>query len=240
MVQHWPDSVVKRTYDFLSNLWKEKHIPTCVKWRWLALIPKIPGSDKLTDMRPISLLEIMRKLWNAFFARKVAKFLRAQSIPHPSQHAYWARSGTDAASLEVTNALEMVLEVEGTAGASSFDFRRAFDSASKNISKIALLRYGLPATLASYFVDQDIEGMTFIRSDLLLRLLARLEKLAAAKGVAVTDESLRDHPFFKFAFEALRGICQGGGRELHNLECDYGHPPHCNRPGRGGLPRTAL
>jgi hypothetical protein len=88
MVRNWPDTVIRRTYNILRNLWKDKHIPACAKWRWLALIQKVPGSEKLTDMRPISLLEIMRKLWNAFFAKKVSRFLMEQSIPHPAQHAY--------------------------------------------------------------------------------------------------------------------------------------------------------
>ena len=68
---------------------------------------------KLTDMRPISLLEVVRKLWNSFFAKKINKFLCDNKIAHPSQHAYWSKSGTDSASLDIINLLELLLEVEG-------------------------------------------------------------------------------------------------------------------------------
>ena len=53
MVKNLPDSVIKRTHEIMTSLWKCQHIPECAKWKWLALIPKVARSAKLTDMRPI-------------------------------------------------------------------------------------------------------------------------------------------------------------------------------------------
>ena len=116
MVKHWPEQVVRRIYDILMGLWESEHIPEFVKWRWITLLPKVEGSVKLSEMRPISLLEVVRKLWNSFFAGKLNRFLSKNKIPHPSQHAYWARSGTDAASLNIINTLELLFAGNGTMG----------------------------------------------------------------------------------------------------------------------------
>ncbi len=126
-----------------------------------------------------------------------------------SQHAYWARSGTDAASLNIINALEMLLEIAGRIGLSSFDFKRAFDSVSKMLARLALVRFGCPPALVEYLVNQDIGGLIMIRSPLTQHLLEKLTKLAAQHGVSITDSSLRDHPLFKFAFMAERRLAQG-------------------------------
>ena len=45
----------------------------------------------------------------------------------------------------------------------SFDFTRAFDSVSKTVSKLALLRFGVTPKLVNYLVDQDLLGTVLIR-----------------------------------------------------------------------------
>ncbi len=78
------------------------------------------------------------------------------------------------------------------------------------MAKIALVRFGCPPLLADYLVNRDIGGLIFIRSPLTQQLLERLTKVAAERGICITDESLRKHPLFKLAILALRGIAQGG------------------------------
>ncbi len=58
--------------------------------------------------------------------------------------------------MDIINLLELLLEVEGSVGISSFNFMRAFDSVSKLLAKIALVRFGLPPLLVKYLVNQDI------------------------------------------------------------------------------------
>jgi hypothetical protein len=84
--------------------------------------------------------------------------------------------GTDTVSLELVNAMEAVRTVEGIIGLMSYDFTRAFDSVSKLLSRIALLRFGVSPRLADYLVDLDIEGTILIRSPLTLDLLADITK----------------------------------------------------------------
>ena len=60
--------------------------------------------------------------------------------------------GTDTASLDLINALEAVKSVEGIIAIMSYDFMRAFDSVSKLLSRVALLRFGVSPRLADYLV----------------------------------------------------------------------------------------
>ena len=124
----------------------------------MCLIPKVPGSNKQADTRPISLLEVLRKLWNSFFMKKVNSFTARHHIPNTAQCAYWAKMGTDTASLNLINALEAVKSVDGIIGIMSYDFMRAFDSVSKLLSRVALLRFGVSPRLADYLVEQDMGG----------------------------------------------------------------------------------
>ena len=82
MVKLWPESAMRRAYDLLLQMWEAEHIPAFHRLRWMCLIPKVTGSTKQADTRPISLLE------EQFFMKKVNKFLARHSLPNSAQCAY--------------------------------------------------------------------------------------------------------------------------------------------------------
>ena len=106
----------------------------------------------------------------------------------------------------------------------SFDFTRAFDSVSKTLSKLALLRFGVTPKLVNYLVDQDLLGTVLIRSPLTQMLLEDITRQAELLNTSISDPRLRKHKLFRYIVEALRGIAQGGGRKLRYLERSNGHP----------------
>ena len=124
--------------------------------------------------------------------------------------AYWAKMGTDTASLDLINALEAVKHGESIIGIMSYDFTRAFDIVSRMFSKLALLRFGVSDRLVHYLVDQDKEGMVLIRSPLTLNLLKDLTRQAELLNTSVTDPRLRRHQLYRYLVDVLRGIAQGG------------------------------
>ena len=85
--------------------------------------------------------------------KKVNSFIARHYIPKTAQCAYWAKMGTDTASLDLINALEAVKSVDGIIGIMSYDFMRAFDSVSKLLSRVALLRFGVRPRLPDYLVE---------------------------------------------------------------------------------------
>jgi len=53
--------MVAEAYECLAWMWQDRSIPACWKWKWLVPIPK-NSSERLQDIRPIMLMEVLRKL----------------------------------------------------------------------------------------------------------------------------------------------------------------------------------
>jgi hypothetical protein len=202
MVKHWPEEVIDKVYDLLIKLWTDKHIPEHHKWRFFCLLPKVPGSERLEDMRPISLMDVVRKIWLGFFVSKISNFSEKHHLLDIAQNAYRHNKGTDSATLGLGNIFEVIREQETTGAFCSFDIKRAFDSVSKNLSRIALLRQGVPPVLADYIVRHDEHGAVFIRSPLVMQALKELRQKAESFKVPLSDPSLRDLKFFKLGISA--------------------------------------
>ena len=158
--------MIKRSYEILVEMWNNKEIPEFMKWRWICLLPKVPNSLSPSDLRPITLVEILRKLWSGFFVNKVRDSVNKFSLISANQFGYTKWKGTDMLSVVLANALEQASEQNLNIALSSWDKKRAFCSVSKNVSKIALRRIGLPVDLINYLVGLDINGTTIIRSDI--------------------------------------------------------------------------
>jgi len=110
MVKNWPAEVIDKVYELLIKLWNDKHIPEHHKWRFFCLLPKVPGSEKLEDMRPISLMDVVRKLWLGFFVEKISKFSEKHKLLDSAQNAYRHHLGTDSATLGLINIFEVIRE----------------------------------------------------------------------------------------------------------------------------------
>ena len=106
--------------------------------------------------------------------------------------------------------MEAVRNVEGVIGVMPYDFTRAFDSVSKLLCRVALVRFGVSPRLANYLVDQDVDGTILIRSSLTQQLLMDITKKAELLNSSITDPRLRRHKLYQFVVEAHRGVAQGG------------------------------
>ena len=53
--------MIEEAYNCLATMWTHQHPPEAWKWKWLVPIPK-GTSEKISDMRPIMLMEVLRKL----------------------------------------------------------------------------------------------------------------------------------------------------------------------------------
>jgi len=74
MVQLWPDSVVERAYECLRDAWSRKEGLEGWGTRLLAPIPKKPNPD-LRDLRPLMLVEVMRKIWVGLITSHITSFI---------------------------------------------------------------------------------------------------------------------------------------------------------------------
>ena len=150
----------------MANIWKSRTIPDWFKDKEIALAPKIPGNDQLDNMRPISLYEIVRKVWTTIIAKRINRVWHELGLLHPSQYGYTLDNGTQMALYTVINEIEGATDRQEPKFVTFWDIRRAFDSIPRNLQRLAWRRLGIPQDVADWFVGLDTEGQNFISTPL--------------------------------------------------------------------------
>jgi len=128
MMRLWPPEVVRAAYVAIRTMWQSGHIPDMWKWRWLVPIPKGANSD-IGNLRPIMLLEVTRKAWASLIMSKIRSALIRHGVLSPAQHAFLPGRSVETASVQVRNVVEAAPHLRQDLYISSWDIRRAFDSA---------------------------------------------------------------------------------------------------------------
>ena len=147
-------------YEELREKWEAREVPEGWGDRLMQIIPKIedPGLD---DMRPLMLVEVLRKIWMGLIMRKIAEFWRKWGLLDESQNAYLQGKGTHTALSQLINALEGARNYSTSAYVSSFDMSKAFDSVGWKLLITCLIRLRVPSEMAKYMVMIDSTGHVF-------------------------------------------------------------------------------
>ena len=206
MVSNWSDPVVEHVYNLLISIHADGSSPQHWAWKWLAPIPKVTSNVTVKDLRPLSLIEVLRKLWNGIQVRKVWPLLAKHNLLHNAQNAYLRNRGCKDASIQLINALEEAEQAATLIALSSWDFTRAFDSVSHIASKLSLYRFGIPHTMCSALVNNNARTLTFIKSPAATK---HWNKHIKSHGSA--ESYTHTNPFDSPAapFIAKRGVGQG-------------------------------
>ena len=78
-LQNWSPAMVAEAYACLASMWTHQHTPASWKWKWLVPIPK-GHSAKVQDMRPIMLMEVLRKLWTGLIVKRITSSLQKHGV----------------------------------------------------------------------------------------------------------------------------------------------------------------
>jgi len=127
-------------------------------------IPK-DHSDKVQDMRPIMLMEVLQKLWTG----SISSALRCSSrnkvvVLFLNQHGYLPKRGTDTANLQLLNTLDISWDEQRSLYGCSLDMKKALDSVFKPLILLCWLRLGVPFSIAQWLVDLDNARYTIVRT----------------------------------------------------------------------------
>eukprot|EP01042_Synura_sphagnicola_P036407 gene36407-biopygen4424 len=190
-LQNWSPAMVAEAYARLASMWTHQHTPASWKWKWLVPIPK-GHSTKVEDMRPIMLMEVLRKLWTGLIVKRITS-LQKHGVLSLNQHGYLPKRGTDTANLQLLNTLESAWDEQRPLYGCSWDMKKAFDSVSKPLILLCWQRLGVPLAIAQWLVDLDEAGYTIVRTPFALKRWD-LQGLAGAQ---------------QFAFNPKRGTGQG-------------------------------
>ena len=203
MIKAWDAGMIAYIHSMMQALWEHKTIPIWWKDHILSPLPKIPGNTELKNMRPISLFEIIRKIWTGMIVRRIQAVWTNHNILHSSQHGFRWGQGTDTALLRIIDALEDAREFGTEARMTLWDLRRAFDSVSRNFLRLSWTRLGVPADTVAWLTGLDEGGSTYVSSP---HLFNNLEPRS-------TEEMLQEDGHFLAnsdqGFNAIRGVGQG-------------------------------
>ena len=196
----WPESVHRAVYQSLSTMWPSRHTPGWWKNRWLVPLakPGLPQTPK--NLRPICLVEVMRKLWMSITINRFKTVWEKHGILDDSQHGFRGERGTDSALLSIINELERARSEHSTRLFCTYDCQRAFDSPSKNAQKLGWHTRGVPAEFAEFIVGLEEGGKTAVRTP----YSANIYNHRGLDGLEDPDE----HGFCG-TFHAERGTPQG-------------------------------
>jgi hypothetical protein len=111
-------------------MWQHKFVPAWGQDRLITFLLKEPGIHDLSKIRPISLFEIIRKMWPSMVFRRVQRVWQDFNILHPNQHGFRWQRGTHTAVYYLLNQLELANEGPPI-HLTMWDIRRAFESVPK-------------------------------------------------------------------------------------------------------------
>ena len=119
---------------------------------------------KVGNMRPLILVEAVRKLWCKLLLKRILTVWQRHNVLHRYQHGFISGRSTMTASTLFINMLEDAIEHGRPLHTCTWDITRAFDSVSKNVMRIAWSRLGVPDIWLQWLVGMDEGGMTVVRT----------------------------------------------------------------------------
>ena len=71
ILNRWPDVAIEMAYNSILGIKKAGRHPTHWTWKWITPIPKVAGDNSLENIRPISLVEVLRKVWSGIRVKRI-------------------------------------------------------------------------------------------------------------------------------------------------------------------------
>ena len=159
------EELIANIHYCLTRVWDEKGTLDWWSDRWLVAIPKKEQDvTKVGDLRPLILVDTIRKLWCKILLQRILEVWKRNDVLRHAQHGFCAGRSTMTASLMFINMLEEAIEKGEVLHTCSWDITRAFDSVSKNVMRMAWTRLGVPQEWADWLVKLDETGMTAVRT----------------------------------------------------------------------------
>ena len=96
--------------------------------------------------------------------KRIMNVIEEQGALSESQHAFRRGRGTYTANLQLQNAMETAWQRRTKLYGSSWDIKKAFDSVSKAIIRLAWTRLGVPPDLIEWLAELVMAAMVSVRT----------------------------------------------------------------------------
>ena len=161
MMKEWPESVLIKAHQAVSEIWKEKIIPQCWNQKWLCPKPKVdPEEATLQDLRPLNLFETPRKILMGIVVNRITRIWERRGVLSNSQYGFRPQRSCEGPTIQALNAQEEAEESGTEIHGSSWDIKRAFDTVPKSVLIMSWERLGVPNNVANYIIDLDRNCLT--------------------------------------------------------------------------------
>ena len=145
---------------------KAEDYPDFWKLKWLVPIPKVDMNVGRGDLRPLMLIEVLRKLWYGFTVETMWDFLEDNKLLESNQFAYRRGKEGPHCFLQMVNMIEEMQESGASFAMSTYDLIHAFDEISYNANKISNIRCGMTIENTNKLIDIEAESKVYVRTPL--------------------------------------------------------------------------
>ena len=152
MLKSLPHGTKRLLYRSCCDCWRERSLPQAWKTKLLFPLAKKQGEHSIGNIRPIVLLEVVRKLWYKVIIRRVMSVLEAAGSLQPNQYGFRPGRSTADPILQFVNAMEAA--PDQLAG-SSWDIKGAFNAPPRPWLEFAMRRLGVAEDLAHHLAFLD-------------------------------------------------------------------------------------
>jgi hypothetical protein len=106
MIKAWPDTTRLFVYRHMANVWKTRTIPSWFRDKLIKPCPKVAGNSDMENIRPISLYEIIRKVWTTIVAKRINLVWHQHDLLNKAQYGYTLNNGVQMALFNTINEIE--------------------------------------------------------------------------------------------------------------------------------------
>jgi len=162
MLLAWNPAIRQFIYTHVLHVWQHRSCPSWFKDKIIKLAPKVANSNDLNHMRPISLYEIVRKVWTTTVAKRIHLIWHHHRLLNPAQYGYRHDNGILMPLYNLLNTIEGAHTKATPTLITFWDMKRAFDSIPRNLQRLAWIWLGVPTDVAEWFASLDDGGLAYV------------------------------------------------------------------------------
>ena len=210
MLKATPVGILYQIYQACVYLWERRTVPDSWKYSLVQLLYKVAGADRMANMRPITLLEVLRKLWTRLLVSRTTAVIRKHQLISDEQHM---RPNRECASelIKIEDSLQEARETGCPIWLASFDCTMGFDTIERAQQYMALRRVGMPPKDVLYAILMDVGGAAVIKTNYSMDALVNAQLSGA--NTEILNRVCR-----QIGYQTQRSIPQGGPESVQKFE----------------------
>ena len=151
--------------DLVNESLQTGHVPKVWKESLVIPIPKINGTDKAEEFRPINMLHTLEKILEIVVKGQLMHYLNCNNLLIPEQSGYREGHSCESALNLVLAKWKEKIEAKETIFAVFLDLKRAFETISRPLLLQTLKRFGIVGTAYKWFESYLYERTQKTRFD---------------------------------------------------------------------------